>query len=195
MQRKSLTLITTGIAAMALAGGIMTAAARASAGGAARPVRPGSAEVGGLVMTASSSGGFRIHNSNARGKCIGIAPSTWAGDYYCTTNPDQTWHWGAANKAGFRELINGQGKCLGVNGGSTTPGALLRAWPCNGHGDQFWHSEFTSTSPAYILNYQSTEHGNGDIVVIGVKYGSTANGAALIQWPAEVGHTDQMWSN
>jgi Ricin-type beta-trefoil lectin domain-like len=193
MRRRFFTLITTGIAAMALAIGIMSAAAHASAGGAARPVRPGSAEVGGLVITGSSSAGFRIHNSNARGKCIGIPPSTWAGDYYCTTNPDQTWHWGAANSAGFRQLINGQGKCLGVNGGSTVEGALLRAWRCNGHADQFWSTETVPNHHVdWILNYQSS-YVNPDIFVIAVLNGSTANGAAVIQWPANE-HADQMWS-
>jgi hypothetical protein len=135
---------------------------------------------------------FRIHNYNARGKCIGIANGL-AGDWDCTSNPDQTWHWGEANKEGWRELVNGEGKCLAVNGGSTDAGARILGYACVKSSDQYW--EFWSTPPwdgwSTLMNYKGWIWGSSGWAV-GVAGGSTANGAALVLWSSE-GHADQIW--
>jgi hypothetical protein len=128
-----------------------------------------------------SSGTFQIHNYLAAGKCIGISTNGYAGSWYCTTNPDQTWHRGNVNLDGY-QLVNGDGQCLGVDGGSTSLGARIRAWSCNGHSDQNWFYDY---SRGYFTN-------SGTGLVIGIWRASTANGASLVQW-SENTNGDQYW--
>jgi hypothetical protein len=71
----------------------------------------------GSQLQPAANGTFQIHNAGASGKCIGISYYI-AGDWNCTTNPDQTWHWGDANAYGWYQLVNGNGQCLAVAGGS-----------------------------------------------------------------------------
>src|SRR5581483_8401330 len=67
-----------------------------------------------------SSVTFHIRNDKASGKCIGIASIGYAGDWNCTNNPDQTWHWGdRAGASGWAELVNGNGQCLSLSAGGT----------------------------------------------------------------------------
>jgi len=116
------------------------------------------------------------------GRCLGIANGL-AGIWNCTTNRDQTWHWGAVGpNTYYRQLINGNGQCLGVQGGSGALGARIVAWTCNGHYDQYW---FYDSTFGYALNYNSG-------MVLGVSGGSTANGAAVVQWDRN-GNLDQVW--
>jgi len=143
--------------------------------------------IGRLVTPAiPTSGGFRIYNWLAMGKCIGIA-NTWAGSWNCTTNPDQTWHWGKRNPnyASYAQLINGNGQCLGVDGASKSMGARIRAWTCNGNPDQWWTVVFAPADSNYIVNFNSN-------LVIGIWHASTANGAELVQW-TENENGDQFW--
>jgi hypothetical protein len=132
---------------------------------------------------------FQVYD-NSTAKCIGIDfYSGLAGSWDCTTNPDQTWHWGLANSAGYTQLVNGNGACLGVDGGATNYGANIKAWPCDGSASQYWqtrNSPLSASGYYYLLNYNSH-------YVIGVGGGSTANGASLVQWPA-VNHPDQYWT-
>ena len=129
-----------------------------------------------------SSGTFQIHNYLAAGKCIGISTGGYAGSWYCTTNPDQTWHRGNVNEWGVYQLVNGNGQCLGVDGGSWSMGARIRAWSCNGNSDQYWFYDF---SRLYFTNF-------GSGLVIGIRGASTANGASLVQW-SENTNGDQRW--
>src|SRR5690242_18139176 len=76
----------------------------------------------GLFMAASPAAAastFRIQSTDF-GKCVGIETThNFAGDWTCTHNPDQTWHWGAEIAgSGFRQLINGNNKCLATSGGN-----------------------------------------------------------------------------
>src|SRR5262245_1636917 len=75
------------------------------------------------VAVVPSSETFRLHNYLAAGKCIGISTGGYAGSWWCTTNPDQTWHWGSKIDLGGYQLVNGNGQCLGVDGGSWSMGA------------------------------------------------------------------------
>ncbi|MHC3469500.1 RICIN domain-containing protein [Streptomyces sp. 7R007] len=127
--------------------------------------------------------GANLHNYNS-GRCIGISGG-YAGDWTCTGNPDQLWHVGSANSAGWHQVINGNGECLAVSGGSTSQGALVRTWACNGGADQYWASSQYSGDLYYLVNYKSG-------LIVGVQGGSTANGARLVLWEAQA-HADQLW--
>lgn len=137
-------------------------------------------------------GEFRIHNYNARGKCIGIANGL-AGDWDCTTNRDQTWRWGDANAEGYHELVNGDGKCLAVNGGSTDAGARILGYECVKSSDQYWEFWTNPWGWYELVNYKGWFlGGSGSGWIVGVAGASTANGAALVLWPS-LNHPDQMW--
>jgi hypothetical protein len=132
---------------------------------------------------------FQIYD-NYTAKCIGIDfYSGLAGSWSCTTNPDQTWHWGLTNPAGYTQLVNGNGACLGVDSGSLNEGANIKAWSCDGTASQYWrilNSPASASGYYYLQNYNSH-------YVIGVGGASTANGASLVQWP-QVSHPDQYWT-
>jgi hypothetical protein len=166
----------------ATVGLIVTMAAPASA-----------ASAPGATPRAAAASTFRLASFINQGKCIGIA-GTDAGDYTCTNNPDQTWHWGAPNAAYDYQLINGNGKCLGVAGGVITKGARIGAFNCQGpsHADQYWsfiQSEAVGTY--YLFNYKGLT-GGGDAWVAGVSGASSGNGAPIILWSQEL-HYDQYW--
>ena len=138
-------------------------------------------------------GGFRIHNYNASGKCIGIANGL-AGDWDCTSNPDQDWHWGYPIAPGWRELVNGNGQCLAVNGASTSAGARILGYECVKSEDQYWATEDSPVAgQSYLVNYKARFSRSATGRIVGVAGASTANGAPLVLWPAE-GHPDQFWS-
>jgi hypothetical protein len=128
---------------------------------------------------AASSG--QIYNPNS-GRCVGIA-SGLAGIWNCTTNNDQTWHWGQSypNWSSYRQLINGNNKCLGAQG-SGLVGARIDASTCDGGYGQYWYYNSSSLT---VENFGSTQ-------VMGVSGGSTANGAAVVQWTSN-GNPDQRW--
>ena len=130
----------------------------------------------------------QLRNENAVGKCIGISGG-FAGDWNCTTNPDQTWHWGPGNSFGYDELINGNGQCLAVSAGSVSQGARILGYSCLGTSDQYWYRDPTSDS---LYNYNAVFNGSSTADVVGVSGASTANGAPLVLWRAN-GSADQKW--
>jgi hypothetical protein len=143
---------------------------------------------------AAAAATFRLENLNAAAsnRCLGIA-GTDAGIYTCTNNPDQTWHWGAVNGGQYNQLINGNGKCLGVGGGSQARGARIGAFNCQGtgHPDQYWtFIQSEATNCYYLFNYGGLE--GGVAWVAGVGGSSTANGAPVVLWDQEL-HEDQYW--
>lgn len=149
---------------------------------------------GSLVVTPNipASGTFNIHNYGASGKCIGISGNN-AGDWNCTSNPDQTWHWGGAIATGWYQLVNGNGKCLGISGGSDAVGAQVVAWGCNGNADQYWALGSSSYPGANtVLNYKAWFDPNTAAALIGVGGGSTANGAPVVLWSSD-GSPNQSW--
>lgn len=130
--------------------------------------------------------GHFVNDKSSR--CIGIiSGQNFAGDWACVNAPDQIWSQGSCSSANsnFCQLINNNGKCLGVDGGSTAGGARILNWTCNGHADQYWAASACADGNAYLVNLNSND-------VIGVLNGSTANGAELIQWSRN-GNLDQCW--
>ena len=179
---------------LALGASVVCALTPASAASAASQSAPAGA---GLIIGSTSTsnslyptgggGTFQIHNVRAAGKCIGISAGL-AGDWNCTTNPDQTWHWGPANSFGFNELINGNGQCLAVSGGSVSQGARILGYSCLGTSDQYWLTGIDDD----LLNYNWVANVSAVASVVGVGGASTANGAPLVLWSANTS-TDQKW--
>jgi hypothetical protein len=125
---------------------------------------------------------FNLQNKNAPGKCVGTdAYSGLAGLWPCTTHPDQVWHFEAANAQGFAEVVDGYGRCLSIQSGSTAQGAQLQASACTGSPDQFWDRP----AGLYLENFKSG-------LVTGVLGASTSNGAAIVQWAKNTSN-DQQW--
>jgi hypothetical protein len=125
-------------------------------------------------------------------RCIGIAAhQPYAGQWNCTNNPDQLWHTGLTIATNWVQVINGNGKCLGVAGGSTSQGARITAWSCAGDPyNQFW--DFVPAPHGYyIQNYGAALAGHD--YVVGVADASTANGAPLVLWQ-QLTHPDQYWN-
>jgi hypothetical protein len=181
-----------GVVVVAVAGGPAFAA-----GPGAVVAHPGLARpAGGLAPIPPPGSFFRIHNFEF-GKCIGISgapPDGQAGDWNCTTNPDQTWSWGdpfPGTFGAYRQLVNGRGQCLGVAGGSDQQGAMIVGWTCLGtdHFDQYWESvpNLPEGQPS-LINFDN----GGTGVLIGVQGASSANGANLVLW-TDTGHPDQQW--
>jgi Ricin-type beta-trefoil lectin domain len=128
--------------------------------------------------------GTNIFNYKAAGKCIGISNGL-AGLWNCTSNADQKWKWGACIGQSC-QLKNGNGKCLAVNGGSYSEGARIIAYTCNGALDQYWLVIEDGVHQNFLFNEKTSK-------VVAVKGGSTANGAALVQWTPLQGALDQLW--
>jgi hypothetical protein len=122
------------------------------------------------------------------GKCIGIANGV-AGDWTCTHNADQTWHWGASVATGWYQLINGNGQCLAVDGGTIRQGSRILGFKCVGSADQYWW-RYAGVGP--ISNYKGFSDPD-TAWVIGVGGGSTSNGAPVVLWPDD-GSTNQLWN-
>jgi Ricin-type beta-trefoil lectin domain-like len=86
---------------------------------------------------------FHIQNDNS-GRCIGIAPGqNLAGDWTCVNHNDQLWHLDSCLFAlinnlqyEFCRIMNGNNKCLGVEGALRTRGAHISNWTCNVNADQ-----------------------------------------------------------
>lgn len=183
------------IAAVVAATPLLGIVANATAASAASQ-QPRPAKQTGLVITPNipRTGGFNIHNSNALGKCVGIDASGFAGDWNCTSNSDQTWHWGSAAAQGWLQLINGNGKCLGVQGGGDANGTRIVAFTClgTGHPDQYWAPGAAGNGGNNINNFQAFFDPNTPAQLIGVSGGSTANGAPLVLWFSD-GTANQFW--
>lgn len=95
------------------------------------------------------------------------------------------------SRAGYYELVNGDGQCLGTASNSAAEGVQIRAVSCAQNGndpnDVFWATVPAPAAGWYrILSYNSG-------LVIGILGGSNANGAELVQWQP-LSHPDQYWS-
>jgi microsomal dipeptidase-like Zn-dependent dipeptidase len=76
------------------------------------------------------------------------------------------------------------GRCLDVQGGSTSDGAAVLQWPCHGGINQKWH--LRPSGPAWEV--VSANSGK----CLDVQGGSTAAGANVVQWSCN-GGTNQKW--
>jgi hypothetical protein len=143
------------------------------------------------ILTPSDT--FQIHNFNALGRCIGIS-GYLAGDWNCTTNPDQTWHWGSPNGWGYNQLVNGYGQCLALAGGSHDLGTAIWGFNCLGldHPDQYWALVSNGDGTFQINNYKAVSATFTDATLIGVSGGSTDNGAPLVLYRPD-GTRNQSW--
>jgi hypothetical protein len=80
------------------------------------------------------------------------------------------------------------GFCLAVAKGSTTDGAPVIEWPCNGGDEQKWYYSNGWDGDGYgtyLINKKSGK-------CLSVPSGSTAKGKQLIIWPC-YGYDDQFW--
>lgn len=154
------------------------------------------------ATSASASNVYPIVNENS-GLCLGInggGNDQPAVQWGCNSHPDQHWHWGSQNSyyPGWKQLVNGNGSCLGVAAGSGTEGARVVGWSClgSGHYDQYWLQDLALAEdypcdPGYVpyLNLNSR-------YVLGVAGNSRAGGAAVVQWGFQgscSGGANQYW--
>jgi Ricin-type beta-trefoil lectin domain len=194
----------------ALLGGSSTAAASTSQGAAA--AAPGRASVSTTMATAirlstdpvsalrsaltaspavAAVAPFEIVNYKSH-RCLGIAggaDNAPAVLWNCKGSADQIWHWDTSIVYGgvFARLVNNDGECLGVAGGSQSAGADIYGWSCGNVYNQFWTTLGLTGQSGYYYLYNW-----GSDLVIGVAAGSTANGAHLVQWN-RLPHSDQYW--
>jgi hypothetical protein len=90
-----------------------------------------------------TSGTYSLENYKHPGYCLssgGVSDST-ATVFACISSSNQHWHRGNSH-GNYQQIINGDGQCLGVSSGSTSAGAHLVVWKCNGNDDQYWYMEF-----------------------------------------------------
>ncbi|PYC88381.1 hypothetical protein C7C46_00430 [Streptomyces tateyamensis] len=78
----------------------------------------------------------------------------------------------------------GAGRCLDVNGSSTTPGTRLQIWDCSGSGNQL----FTHNSSNLVTVYSG-----GSQLCLDAYQKGTTNGTAVVTWTCN-GQTNQQWS-
>lgn len=89
---------------------------------------------------------------------------------------------GAGGSSGELHAI-GAGKCLDVNGFSTTPGTQLQIWDCNGGGNQTW----THTSAN-----QLTVYSGANTMCLDAFGQGTSPGTKVVTWSCN-GQPNQQW--
>jgi hypothetical protein len=151
------------------------------------------APTGAAVSVISQTGSFQNQNwySNL---CLGILPNSnqWGsqGDavqWTCNGHPDQSWHFGSYNSAGYQQVVNGvgSGQCLSVRGASRSAGARVAAGPCTGAPDQYWLYYIDAEGRGTYLNYNSQ-------LLLVIDGDNTNSGTAVIQYPSN-GDDSQHW--
>jgi hypothetical protein len=144
----------------------------------------------GVNAAQATTSGTRIRNSNSN-MCVGIANGL-AGQWYCTTHNDQTWHRGGSwdwNGKTYTQLINGNNQCLGLQyPDSTYRGERVVASACNGSADEYWSYAGMNSNTYVETNIVNLDSG----MVMGVSGSSKANGAAIVEWTWN-GNLDQYW--
>jgi hypothetical protein len=113
--------------------------------------------------------------------------------YPCNGSSNQTWHYGAEHGSGqgaYIQIINGDGQCIGVAGGSTSSGANIQMGNCSGNDIYYWEVCACDPSTAldfYFLNQHSQE-------VIQIACGCSTKSAKLEQEPYDpYGSANQLW--
>ncbi len=137
---------------------------------------------------------FGIDNAEHEGYCLtsGGHSDTTATVYSCNGSSNQTWHYGQTRAVGselYREIVNGDGQCLGIAGGSKSAGAHAVVWNCNGHEDQYWLPEQNyGTMDAFDYDNLSSN------MVIQIACDCNKNSATVEQWPYNtLGDPNQFW--
>jgi hypothetical protein len=168
--------VTSVLGLTALAAGGASAATPAHAALATTVSGPVPTTPPGIPRGTNASTTFNIYNFD--GMCLGISggnDDAPAVQWTCNGTPNQTWHWGSFNSAGFGQLVNGDGQCLGVQGISKGKGVWIYGWTCNGHPDQYWYVSLIDGYDVFT-DYNSR-------LVLGIAGGSTEIGAHVVQWP------------
>jgi hypothetical protein len=187
-------------AAMALA-----AACTLAAAGAAASAPPAAAAQRPRVAVTTTN----MYNTNA-GKCLGNNAKRFAFLWHCVDShkpgSNQTWHLGHDNphNSYYAQLINGQGRCLGVLNHSKKNGATVVVGKCQGPRDktQYWvydttwlacgcgyGPEFANfASPAAGTGAGSPHGTPGTLgMVLGVRDNAKGNGARVVLQKNTVG--------
>ena len=147
-----------------------------------------------LAADSDSAPAGSIVNYNS-GDCLGIlggADDAPAVQWPCDGSANQNWNFGSeyGDDSSYFQLINGDGQCLGVLGGSTSEGASVYGWTCLGptHPDQYWLKVRSTSDPdyRYFVNLNSG-------LVLGVAGNSTAEGAPVVQWANQDTANNQLW--
>ena len=76
------------------------------------------------------------------------------------------------------------GRCLDVNGASTTPGVQLQIWDCHGGSNQQW----TRTTAGQLIVYNNTTP-----LCLDASGQGNSNGTAVVTWTCN-GQTNQRWN-
>jgi hypothetical protein len=116
--------------------------------------------------------------------CLGIAGGLHNSPAVLWTCDDQAanqrWHIGDFDPSNplFTQLINDNGDCLGVQGGSTTKGARIYGWQCLGPAapNQYWHMRTGCGISTIIANFGGSQY------VLGTAGGAETAGTAIVQW-------------
>lgn len=117
----------------------------------------------------------------------GILDST-AEVYSCNGSSNQTWHWG--NFVGnYGQIVNGDGQCLGIAGGSRSAGATAVVWRCGGQSSQYWQIQ---TDPLIISEHYFANLNSQMVIQIACDCGT--GHAAVDQKPFNSNlDPDQLW--
>jgi hypothetical protein len=81
---------------------------------------------------------------------------------------------------------------MAVSGGRTDQGAPIIVWNYEkGHTEQQWKMVQLSGDPAETYHFKNRKSG----LCLAVPGGQLSNYVNLVQWPCEVGHTEQEWAS
>lgn len=114
---------------------------------------------------------------------------------------DQEWYdttsgTGTIYSARFLDPSGIYNSCIGVAGSSTSWGANLVTWQCNGNADQTWTAVSPSTFGLIPPDPSCVVFQNSDGQVMAVAGGTMSNGTHVVQWPIDSNHAatiDQVW--
>jgi hypothetical protein len=152
-----------------------------------------------VTVPPPGGGGYLLQNGNSN-LCLGIldgADDAPAVQWPCVANAaNQQWQVGSELGAtGYYQLINGDNQCLGIYAGSTTQGARAYGWTCVPNApNQYWYAWSFDCEDPYTTATVFYNYGSG--MVLGVLDNSTAQGAAVVQWPyvgTSLGTNNQFW--
>jgi hypothetical protein len=177
-----------------MAGPLATTATPANAASASHHVSKLPSPHSGVPALGADFGPDEIVNLHSN-LCLGILGNMNyqpAVQWTCNGNADQQWHWGATNPedSDYRQLINDNGSCLGVIGGSPNEGAQVVGWKCLGpsHYDQYW--AIGPDAPCYGVVYTNLNTHYD----LGVAGDAITPGASVVQWPGQHQCNNQRWS-
>ncbi len=164
--------------------------------------------VAAVLVQPTAASAYTYHeflNNNSpdnQGMCLGITGGdmtngTKAVLWQCynqpTVHPDQYWTetpaYDSLPDRPFSLLRNLKNfnKCLDVR--SDVQGTQLVIWDCNGGGGEEWSPQ----SDGSWVSYSSLRY-DDSLMVFGVKSAATGNGASIVLWNYQIGHSDQEWT-